>query len=134
MHASCPIGQCVDVLLPDETLCACQLSHCLMRSCVYTCRLSHCLMCMAAVPLLDEILCAYQLSHFPMRYCVCLSAIPFLSCYFFSSPTPGSSVTLHPDVETLCAIVYSSVARHLPSMLRQWYLSVDRWTSSAVTG
>jgi len=41
-------------------------------------------------------------------------------------------VTLSPSLEQLAYLAYSAVARQLPSLLRQWYLSVDRQTSTMV--
>ena len=42
------------------------------------------------------------------------------------------TVTLVPDLEALAGSVYFSVAKQLPQMLRQWYLSLDRQTSVPV--
>ena len=42
------------------------------------------------------------------------------------------AVTLHPSLEQLACVAYSAVAKHLPSMLRQWHLGLDRQTSTLV--
>ena len=47
-------------------------------------------------------------------------------------PFPNFAVGLHPDMEQLASSAFMEVARHLPSMLRQWYLTVDRQTSAIV--
>ena len=43
------------------------------------------------------------------------------------------SVTLTPQLAVLAYQVYLSVARQLPPMLRQWYLTLDRQTGSQVS-
>ena len=42
------------------------------------------------------------------------------------------SVTLSPNLEHVAFTAYSAVARQLPSMLRQWYLSLNRQNSAMV--
>lgn len=42
------------------------------------------------------------------------------------------TVTLSPSLEQLAYQAYLAVAQQLPSLLRQWYLSVDRQTSTMV--
>lgn len=42
-------------------------------------------------------------------------------------------VLLFPSLEKLSCVAYSAVAEHLPLMLRQWHLTLDRQTSSQVT-
>ena len=51
------------------------------------------------------------------------------------APLPPShihTVTLSPSLEQLAYQAYLAVAQQLPSLLRQWYLSVDRQTSTMV--
>lgn len=42
-------------------------------------------------------------------------------------------VTLTPNLHQLALCVYSSVARQLPCLLRQWYLTLNRQTSAQVS-
>ena len=47
-------------------------------------------------------------------------------------PSHIHTVTLSPSLEQLAYQAYLAVAQQLPSLLRQWYLSVDRQTSTMV--
>lgn len=52
-----------------------------------------------------------------------------VSVVFFSSHI----VALRPSLEQLSFVAYSAVSKQLPSMLRQWHLTVDRQTSTLVS-
>ena len=78
------------------------------------------------------------LSHF-IAFCCLIQLLNSFHTHTPSHPThaplPPShihTVTLSPSLEQLAYQAYLAVAQQLPSLLRQWYLSVDRQTSTMV--